>query len=301
MRFCSPGVLILCAAIAHGGERNGERAACPQEPDKFLQVEKEAGANNAEAQTQLASCYELGRNVAPSRAETIHWLSLAAAQGYAPAEYELGRIYLYGRGIPADYKLAMLWEEKAALQGEPKAQRDMAYIYERGLGVRPDPRQAAVWNRKAAQQGDAQAQLRLGEALEAGNGLSMSTREAKQWYLKAAKQNVPEAQLHLAQMYAREDRSGCGVALGWYRKAAGNAQAAAMYELGKLYQTVCGPDPDSAFVWFQIGARFGSTESRAEADKLSSQLNDMQRKKADAAVEAWIARHSGARKEADDD
>jgi TPR repeat protein len=102
-------------------------------------------------------------------------------------------------------------------------------------------------------------------------------------------------------MYARDEPSACGSALEWYRKAAGNAQAAAMYELGKLYQTVCGPDPDRAFVWFQIGARFGSTGSRAEADKISSQLNDVKRKKADAAVEAWIARHSGARKEADDD
>jgi TPR repeat protein len=292
--------LTLCAAVACGVERDRENAACPREPGKFLQVQKKADANNAEAQTQLASCYELGRNVAPSRAETIHWLSLAAAQGYAPAEYELGRIYLYGRGIPADYKLAMLWEEKAALHGERKAQRDMAYIYERGLGVQPNPSEAVTWNRKAAQQGDAQAQLRLGEALEGGSGVSVSTREAKEWYLKAAKQNIPEAQLHLAKIYSRENPGVCGPALGWYRRAAGNAQAAAMYELGRMYQTVCGPDLDSAFIWFRIGARFGSTESQREADKLSSQLSDVKRRKADATVKAWVARHSGAQKEDDD-
>ena len=46
---------------------------CPLAPDKFLQIQKKAGANSAEAQTQLASCYELVRNVAPNRAERGAW------------------------------------------------------------------------------------------------------------------------------------------------------------------------------------------------------------------------------------
>ena len=293
-------VFAFAATIAFRGETEQATAACPREPDKFVKVQRKAAAHNAEAQTQLASCYELGRNVAPSRAETIHWLSLAAEQRYVPAEYELGRIYLYGRGIPADYKTAMFWEEKAAQQGERKAQRDMAFIYERGLGVQPNPAEAAFWNRKAAQQGDAQAQLHLGHALETGVGISMNASEAKEWYLKAAKQNLPEAQLHLAQIYAREDPGRCGRVLGWYKKAADNAQADAMYELGRLYQTVCGPDPESAFIWFQIGARFGSPKSQVGANTLSPQLSALKRQKADAAVEAWISRHSAGQKEADE-
>jgi TPR repeat protein len=141
--------------------------------------------------------------------------------------------------------------------------------------------------------------LHLGEALETGVGISMNASEAKEWYLKAAKQNVAEAQLHLAEIYAREESKMCGRALGWYKKAADNARADAMYELGRLYQTVCGPDPDRAFIWFQIGARFRSAKSQVEADKLSPQLGEMKRRKADAAVEAWISRHSAGQNEAD--
>ncbi len=176
----------------------------------FDQIQKRAEASNPEAQTVLASCYELGRNVKPSRAETIHWLKLAADQGYAPAEYELGRIYLYGRGIPADYQQALLWEKKAALQGNRNAQRDLAFMYERGLGVQPDPREAALWNRKAAEQDEPQAQLHLAEALESGNGVPVDLAEAKVWYLKAARQNLSKAQLRIAQLYAQETAGTCG-------------------------------------------------------------------------------------------
>jgi TPR repeat protein len=226
----------------------------------------------------------------------MHWLSLAAEQGYAPAEYELGRTYLYGRGIPADYGKAIFWEEKAAQQGVAKAQRDMAFIYERGLGVAADNAVAARWNRKAAERGDPDGQLHLAQALEAANVL-----EAKIWYLKAARQNVAPAQLQLGRIYARQGRSSCSPALRWYKKAAGSGQAPAMYELGKLYENTCGPDLDKAFIWFRIGARFGSAESQAEADKLLPRLNKVKNRQADGAVERWISKHTRTEKEAEDE
>ena len=246
----------------------------------------------------MASCYELGRNVTPSRAETIHWLKLAADQGYAPAEYELGRIYLYGRGIPADYRQALLWEKKAALQGQRDAQRDVAFIYERGLGVQGDPREAALWNRKAAEQGEPQAQLHLAEALENGNGVPVNLTEAQSWYLKAARQDISKAQLRIAQLYAQNAARTCQTVLFWYEKAATGGETQAMYESGKLYQTTkCGPNRTRAFMWFQIGARFGSSESKAETAKLASQISPAQKKNAESLAERWIKKHSGAQKE----
>ncbi len=133
------GSILFFSVSGSCGERELEKQVCPLHRHEFDQIQKRAEASNPEAQTVLASCYELGRNVKPSRAETIHWLKLAADQGYAPAEYELGRIYLYGRGIPADYQQALLWEKKAALQGNRNAQRDLAFMYERepqGRGAR---------------------------------------------------------------------------------------------------------------------------------------------------------------------
>src|ERR1700694_739747 len=118
---------IFTSLCARGSERDHEKLRCPASHSRFAQVQKKAQANDAVAQTVLAFCYDLGRNVTASRKENIRWLTLAAQQGYAPAESALGRIYLYGSGIPSDYRQALLWEQKAAQQGEAEAQRDLAF------------------------------------------------------------------------------------------------------------------------------------------------------------------------------
>ncbi len=277
------------------------KSECPVLRNEFDRLEKRAKAGNPQAQTVMASCYELGRNVKPNGLETIRWLKLAADQGYAPAEYELGRMYLYGRGIPADYQQALLWETKASLQGERSAQRDLAFMYERGLGVPADPREATVWNRMAAEQGEPQAQLHLAEALETGRGVPEDPAEARVRYLKAARQGVARAQLKVAQIYAADAAATCQTALVWYGKAAAGGETQAMYESGKLYQTAkCGPDLWNAFVWLRIGGRFGSKESQSEAEKVASSLSPAQKKSAELRIERWIKKHSGAQKEEDE-
>jgi TPR repeat protein len=300
------GLLVLVSLFffslpAFCRDKDAVRHACPVRPTEFGQIQKRAETSDPVAQAILANCYELGRNVKPSRPETIHWLKLAAEQGYAPAEYELGRIYLYGRGIPADYQQALVWERKAAQLGERKAQRDLAFMYERGLGVQSDAREAAVWNRKAAEQGEAQAQFHLAEALEKGLGAPANFTEAKHWYLKAARQNLPNAQLRLAQIHAHDAGQTCSASLVWYAKAAAGGETQAMYESGKLYQTrKCGGDRENAYLWFRIGGRFGSAESQAEAEKLSSQLTPAQKRTIALRVDHWIRQHSGAQKEEDE-
>src|SRR5258708_31498578 len=114
-------LLLSVSLCPKGGARERTINVCPDDPAQFSEIQKQATANVAKAQATLASCYELGRNVKPSRAEVIHWLTLAAQQEYAPAEYELGRIYRYGRGVPSDYKQALIWEEKAAEHGQRRA------------------------------------------------------------------------------------------------------------------------------------------------------------------------------------
>src|SRR5205807_2141252 len=217
---------LLVSLSAQGGEREHEKLRCPTAPPRFAQVQKKAQANDAIAQTILASCYDLGRNVAASRKENIRWLTLAANQGYAPAESDLGRIYLYGSGIPSDYPQALLWEKKAARQGEPEAQRDLAFMYEQGFGVEANPQEAMAWNRKAAEQGERQAQLQLAKALE-----SRDRTEAMEWYRRAGRQDLPEAQMRVAQLYLEGPNRNCKSALAWFERASENGAAQAMYEL----------------------------------------------------------------------
>jgi hypothetical protein len=288
---CSTTLLISC--FAQAGEREREKLACPAGQSRFAQIQKKAQANNAEAQTILASCYDLGRNVAPNRKENIRWLTLAANQGYAPAESQLGHIYLYGSGIPSDYQQALLWEKKAAEQGEVEAQRDLAFMYEQGFGVKADPNEAVKWNRKAAEQGEREAQLQLAKALEAQN-----RGEAMEWYRKAGRQELPAAQLRLAQMLFEKPNRNCKAAMVWYERASENAVAQAMYELGKIYQLgeCAGRDAGMAYLWFQTGARYGSQEARVEAEKSGSTLTPAQKKAIDLKIEKWASKHSGADK-----
>src|SRR5215471_4533715 len=86
---------------------------CPRDDAGFVATQRKVESGDPVAETELASCYDLGQHVKPDGKESIHWLIEAATQGYSPAQYELGRIYLYGRGVPADYDKALIWERKA--------------------------------------------------------------------------------------------------------------------------------------------------------------------------------------------
>src|SRR5579884_1660244 len=92
-------VLFILTAFTLGiaYSQEARTPACPRDEAGFAAIQKKAETADPEAQTALASCYDLGQHVQPNGKERIRWLTEAAGQGYAPAEYELGRIYLYGR------------------------------------------------------------------------------------------------------------------------------------------------------------------------------------------------------------
>jgi len=290
MIFAAIGVAIAQAPKA-------QSPVCPRDDAAFAAFQKKADANDPEALTALASCYDLGLHVQPDGKERIRLLTEAANQGYGPAEYELGRIYLYGRGVPANYRLALSWEQKAADQGDARAQRDLAFMYERGFGVEQDSAQAAEWNRKAAAQGNAEAQLELAKALEDGLGVDKNAEEARKWYAKAANQEQPEAQLEVARQAAGQ--GNCPVAVHWYQEAAGHGEKQAMVELGRLYAMKCGRDLERALTWFLIGAKAGSDESKDFAEFTARKLLPAQRKRAEIAAEKWIKEHPASEKETD--
>lgn len=293
--------LFTIATLSFGIARSQEARTpvCPRDDAGFATVQNKVDAKDPVAETTLASCYDLGIHVQPNGKESMRLLTEAANQGYAPAEYELGRIYLYGRGVNIDYAQALVWERKAAEQGDPRAQRDLAFMYERGFGVEADPAKAAEWNQKAATQGNAEAQLHLAKALDEGSGVNKDAQEARRWYSKAARQEQPAAQLELARQSAGQ--GNCLVAVHWYEEAAEHGQAQAMYELGRLYLGKCGPEKDKAFTWFTIGARFGSSESKAEAERVLKTLSAAQKKRDELRVAEWIKEHPGSDKEEDEE
>jgi TPR repeat protein len=106
--------------------------------------------------------------------------------------------------------------------------------------------------------------------------------------------------LELAREFAGQ--GNCPLAVHWYEEAAGHGQAQAMYELGRLYlSSRCGANSNQAFTWFTIGSRFGSHESKAEAERLAQRLTLAQRKQGRRAAERWIKEHPGSDKEEDEE
>jgi uncharacterized protein len=293
-------LLFFTAVNLAAAQPQGKSDSCPRDDKDFAAIQQHAEAKDPVAQTTLASCYDLGMHVQADGKESIRWITKAANQGYAPAEYELGKIYLYGRGIEADYAQALLWERKAAEQGDPRAQRDLAFMYERGLGVEHDAAQTATLNRKAAEKGDPRAQLRLAQALESGDGVTKDENEAELWYIKAGVQRVPEAQLSLARIYAKKTPTQCGKTIEWYVRAAESGDAQAMFELGKLYQdrkcNTEGSSDSTAYMWFSLGGRFGSSRSRLAAELLSPTLKPVQKRNADLAIERWTKKYTAEQK-----
>jgi TPR repeat protein len=171
-------------------------------------------------------------------------------------------------------------------------------MYEQGFGVPADSQEAMFWNRKAAQQGERTAQLQLAKALE-----TVNRDEAMEWYRKAGRQELPDAQLRLAQLHLENPNRNCKEALRWYERAAENGVAQAMYELGRIHQSdECGVrDPAKAYVWFQTGARYGSQEARAEADKLAPLFTNSEKNAFALRIDAWAKKHTGADKEEDEE
>ena len=74
----------------------------------------------AEAQTILASLYEVGKGVEQDIPEAVELYRKAADQNYPEAEYRLGSLYERGVGVERDAVMAGEWYGKACTHGFDK-------------------------------------------------------------------------------------------------------------------------------------------------------------------------------------
>ena len=148
-----------------------------------------------------------GENQPDAEKKAEEWLERAANLGSANAQCELGDRYFYH----SDRKdLAREWYEKAADQQHPRAEYMTGYIWENGLGVLNDYDEAEFRYKSAAKHGYADAQYKMGEWCERNMFKEPDHEEkAEEWYRKAAAQDHAGAMYRLAMMkYEKKDRSG---------------------------------------------------------------------------------------------
>lgn len=118
---------------------------------RLTALHRAAEVGIAEAQTELASHYLLGKKVTKNPSLARHWYEKAVDQGYPQAQTVLGWLYLGGTGVKADAVRGALWLRRAAVQGNPEAQLSLGTLYARGDGVAPDFIDSLMWFDLAAQ------------------------------------------------------------------------------------------------------------------------------------------------------
>ncbi len=217
---------------------------------------------NVQAQYNLATMYRVGEGIKKNEAEALRWYLAAAAKGDKGAERVLGYMYRSGKGVEANDKTALYWYRRAAEKGDVIAQFAVASMYEEGKG---DPGKgvgdASIWYLRAAEQGNARAQHRLGYLYENGAGVPKSIMGALKWYKKAAVENsYPPAKVSLAHLY-EVGASGSlprdlKEAARWYQEAAGEGDAVAQFEAGRVFNEGIGVEKNmvTAYKWYSLAA-----------------------------------------------
>jgi len=109
-----------------------------------------------------------------------------AAGGKANAQSNLAFMYHMGKGVPQDHAEAVRWYRRSAEQGDADAQYNLGVMYSDGVGAPPDYLEARKWYRKAADRGDPLAQYKLGVMTASGQGAPVNDVEAYLWFDLAA-------------------------------------------------------------------------------------------------------------------
>lgn len=113
-------------------------------------------------------------------------LQKKADNGDLNAQFELGSRYNYGRDLPKNTREALRWLRKAAYSGHAGAQRLLAVKLFEGHDVPVDHEEAFKWAQQLADSGDRPGQLMLGNIYANGEGTPRNLIRAYMWFDIAA-------------------------------------------------------------------------------------------------------------------
>ena len=220
--------LGYCYAEGVGGVPRDEALAC-------MWYEKAAMQGDANAQSNLALMYELGRGVKQDYAKAREWLEKAAEQGNAMAQNNLGFFYTQENTGMQDYALAHKWLEKAVANKWSPALTTLAFLYNNGLGVKKDRERALDLYRQAVEEfNDPDAQNYLAKVHYAAGEYAQAI---SWWETLAEEWNDPEAQCNLGWIYLKGEgvEPNHAAAIDWLYPSAEQGWPAAQYLLGCMY------------------------------------------------------------------
>ena len=252
MRKISLMLFIALAVMFTACKKNETTVDVPFKYTHIDSLIMNANQGDADAQVELAMCFDTGKGVKQNKYDALGWYKEASEQGSKEAIEFLNGFYKNAR-IAAD-------------KGDKEAQRNMGSCYANGYGVEKDTIEAMNWFRKAADQGDANAQNYIGACYAVGNVVKLDYAEAAKWYRKAADQGYADAQNNLGWCYAKGNgvKQDYAEAAKWFRKAADQGNAYAQYNLGRCYGNGNGVKQDYAesAKWFRKAAEQGHADAQ---------------------------------------
>ncbi|MBC8326382.1 MAG: sel1 repeat family protein [Verrucomicrobia subdivision 3 bacterium] len=176
--------------------------------------------------------------------EAIRWQRPCAEQGYSGAQFMIGARYSKGHGVEQNDVLAMEWYRKAAAQGNSGAINNIGWMigYGRAGEGAANPDKAIEHYRRAAERGNAVSQnnvgLRLKNAGDTEEEKAANLKERFQWHRRAAENDNARGQFELGEMYdtGQGTEPNLALAVKWYQRAAENDSAEAQLALSKIFE-----------------------------------------------------------------
>lgn len=222
----------------------------------------------APAQYALGLSHYTREHMEPDLEQAFYWIKTAAEQGYAPAQYMLNIFYHDGEGSPKNSQQAINWLIQSAHQGYMPAQLELAATYSIGDDIEAKPLKAFQWYKKSAQEGSKIAQFILAITYMEGDGVQKNWNEAFYWMKQSAEQNYADAQSGLATMYYNGDGTEKNVeqAFYWTHKAAEQGDLESQFRLFVLYHNGEGvaQDIEQAHQWLETAAEGGHKDAQEE-------------------------------------
>ncbi|RIA87332.1 hypothetical protein C1645_726618, partial [Glomus cerebriforme] len=204
----------------------------------FEYYKKSADQGHLNAQSELGYCYYDGIGTELNIAKAFELYKIAAERGHIVAQNNLGALYEKGKGTEKNLEKAIYWYNKAAENGSYLAQDNLGRCYRFGIGVEKNDVKAFEYYKKSADQENLDAQYHLGYYYDSGIGTEVNKTKALELYKIASERGHIIAQHMLGIFYeeAKDIEKNLEKAVYWYTKAAENKSAVAQYNLGRCYE-----------------------------------------------------------------
>lgn len=190
-----PSAMTNAALMAFRGEGG------PADPARATAWLRAAAGrlNHAQAQYSLGSRLMEGAGMQRDVAESVQWLSRAAAQKHRDALGIYGAMLYWGDSVPQEWERGLAMLREGAQAGSVLAAENLgeAFFEQRAAvpGLLPE---AARWNRVAAEAGRWGGMLRWGLALRHGLGVPADATAGCRWIRQAADRGMAAARPYVA-------------------------------------------------------------------------------------------------------